>query len=171
MKHAYLLYTGYGKTKLVLDKIMNAKASRKPRTLLISTSKIVESSWSAEIDKWYPGQLTYSYITGKVPPKKRQAILDNVTDILGINTEMLDWYITNTCPIKSYRQKKDKEGKAYAQPVYDTTVIAKRFDLIVFDESSLFKSYTSSRFDNVKRFASIAPNVMILSATPTPKNN
>jgi len=64
MKHAYLLYTGYGKTKLMLDAIVNAK--EKPRVLLISTKMIVESSWQQQIDEWYPGQISYGFITGTV---------------------------------------------------------------------------------------------------------
>jgi SNF2 family DNA or RNA helicase len=163
MKHAYLLYTGYGKTKLCLDKIM--QASRKPRTLLISTKNIIESSWSAEIDKWYPNQITYSYITGNVPIKERKQRMETSYDMFGINTDLLDYYIKETCPVKTKRTT--KQGMSYT---YDTDVLLKRFDLVIFDEVSLFKNSQSERFKNVKKWTHKMPNVMILSATPTPKN-
>jgi SNF2 family DNA or RNA helicase len=163
MKHAYLLYTGYGKTKLCLDKIM--AAPKKPRTLLISTKNIVESSWQSEIDKWYPNQITYTYITGSVPVKEKQKRMHDVYDILGINTEFIENYIKETCPVKSKRHT--KQGDTYT---YDTDVLIERFDLIIFDEVSLFKNSQSERFKNVKKWAHQIKNVMILSATPTPKN-
>lgn len=163
MKHAYLLHTGYGKTKLCLDKIM---AAPKPiKTLLISTKNIIETSWSAEIDKWYPGQIVYNYITGAIKPKDRLAILDLETDILGINVEMLTWYIKNTTKIK-YTRNLAKGPKDY----YNESDLIDRFDLLIIDESSLFKSYNSTRFELIKRWAHKVSNVIILSATPTPKD-
>jgi hypothetical protein len=169
MKHAYLLYTGYGKTKLCLDKIMNAP--RRMRTLLISTKNIVETSWIQEINKWYPGQLSYEYITGTLSESERLIRAGKTPDILGLNTSMLDWYITHTCSVKSYTYvKKCKEYPTGKKPVYDTDELVDRFDLIIFDEVSLFKNSQSERFKMVKKWAHRVPNVMILSATPTPKN-
>jgi SNF2 family DNA or RNA helicase len=169
MKHAYLLYTGYGKTKLCLDKIMQAK--RRPKTLLISTKNIVESAWTAEIQKWYPGKLSYQFITGNVKEDERLNRIQTQPDIFGLNTDMLDWYITHTCSIKRYVYvKKSKEYPTGKKPVYDTSELVDRFDLIIFDEVSLFKNSQSERFKAVKAWAHKVPNVMILSATPTPKN-
>lgn len=168
MKHAYFLYTGYGKTKLVLDKIMQTKQKTgiTPKTLLISTNKIVESSWLPEINKWYPNQLNYGYITGSVKPTNRQAVIDSDPDILGINVEMLDWYIANTLPIKRKSYLKNKQVKLH----YDTDVLLDRFHLLVIDEVSLFKNSNTTRFKNLKKWAYRMPNVILLSATPTPKN-
>lgn len=163
MKHAYLLYTGYGKTKLMLDKIMALPL--KPRVLLISTKQIVESSWQTEIDKWYPGQLSYAYITGAISPAKRKEILQQPVDILALNTNMLDWYIQETVPVKGVRYL--KEGK---KNVYDTNELVKRFNMIIIDESTLFKNYSSKRFKLLKDWCSKVQDVYILSATPTPKN-
>ena len=69
-----------------LDKIMACPT--KPRVLLISTKNIVETSWQSEIDKWYPNQISYSYITGRVSPKERLNIINKPVDILALNTEM-----------------------------------------------------------------------------------
>lgn len=169
MKHAYLLYTGYGKTKLCLDKIMTARYI--PRVLLISTKKIVESAWQEEIDKWYPDQLTYTYITGSVSKKERMKRIKEPVNIFGINTSLLDWYIKETCSVERYRYvKKSKKYPDGKKPIYNTTELLQRFDLIIFDESTLFKNSQSKRFKSVKKWASKAHNVLILSATPSPKN-
>lgn len=163
MKHAYLLYTGYGKTKLMLDKIMSYPV--KPRVLLISTKSIVESSWQGEIDKWYPGQLSYAYITGRVPAKDRLTIATTPVDILALNTNMIDWYIEHTTDIKS-----TKHLKGGTKTYYNTDQLVQRFDMIIIDESSLFKNYSSNRFKALKNWCSKVKDVFILSATPTPKN-
>lgn len=148
MKHAYLLYTGYGKTKLMLDTIMGMPV--RPRVLLISTKNIVEFSWQSEIDKWYPGQLSYTFITGKVPIKDRKKLLEHPCDILALNTDMIKWYIENTT-------KKPSE-------------LITRFNMVIIDESSLFKNYSSKRFKLLKTWCSKCEHVFILSATPTPKS-
>lgn len=148
MKHAWFLHTGYGKTKLMLDTIMSARV--KPRVLLISTKQIVESSWQDEIDKWYPNQLTYKYITGSISPNKRKEILQHPTDILAMNTDMLNWYIKETC----------------SKPIE----MSVRFNMIIIDESSLFKSYSSKRFKLLKTWCSKCDDVHILSATPVPNS-
>ena len=163
MKHAYLLYTGYGKTKLMLDKIMACPL--KPRVLLLSTKKIVESSWQGEIDKWYPGKLTYQYITGSIPVKQRLELIQKPVDILALNTEMLQWYIEHTTNIK-----KTVHRKSGVKNFYNTDELVQRFNMIIIDESTLFKNYRSNRFKVLKSWCSKVEDVYILSATPTPKN-
>jgi len=163
MKHAYLLYTGYGKTKMCLDKIM--RASRIPRVLLISTKNVVETAWREEISKWYSDKITYSFITGSVKEKDRLDIINKHTDILGINTSMLQWYVEHTCSIKSKRHYKNE-----IKITYKTEEILDRFDLLIIDEVSLFKNSQSARFKIVKKWAWKMQNVMLLSATPSPKN-
>lgn len=163
MKHAYLLYTGFGKTKLMLDAIMKAK--QKPRVLLLSTKLIVETSWQQEIDKWYPGQISYEYITGSVKPKDRMTLIQRQPDILALSIDMIDWYISNTTSVKSTRYL--KHGP---KTIYNVDEIVSRFDLLIIDESSLFKNSQSNRFKNIKKWAPKIKNVFILSATPTPKD-
>ena len=163
IKHAYLLHTGYGKTKLMLDKII--QATNRPRTLLLSTKNIVESSWQSEIEKWYPGQISYAFITGKIKPAERLKILETPVDILALNVEMLDWFIKNMTSIKYTRHLKNGM-KEY----YNTDELIQIFDMVIIDESSLFKNYRSNRFKLLKKWCSRVKNVFILSATPTPKD-
>jgi hypothetical protein len=163
MKHAYMLHTGYGKTKLCLDFIM--KSTPRIRTLLISTKKIVESAWSAEINKWYPGQLSYAYITGDLKEQERLKIVNQDVDILGMNTEMIDWYIKNTTKVK--RKTYTKQG---IKEHHDEKELIDRFDLIILDESSLFKNSQTNRFKLLKKWCYKVEHVFTLSATPTPRN-
>lgn len=163
MKKAYLLHTGYGKTKMCLDIIM--RANKKPRVLLISTKKIVENTWQAEINKWYKDQISYTYITGDLTSKERLKRANMGTDILGINTESIIWYLKNTTPVtrKTYRRTSVVEH-------HDGYELLDRFDLIILDEVSLFKNSQSERFKAIKRFTHKMKNVIALSASPTPKN-
>lgn len=163
MKHAYFLHTGYGKTKLCLDMII--KSNPKYRTLLISTKNIVETSWKAEIDKWYPGQISYGYITGSLKESARLEVLEQEYDMLGMNTEMIDWYIRNTTKVA--RKTYTKRGVTHH---HDTDELIDRFDLLIIDEVSLFKNSQSARFKLLKKWVHRVDNVIILSATPTPKN-
>lgn len=163
MKHAYLLHTGYGKTKLCLDKIM--ATSRKPRTLLISTKNVIESAWPSEIDKWYKGLISYGYITGSIKEENRLALCEQQFDIFGMNTEMIDWYISHTTKVN--RRTYTKEG---IKLHYDDMSLIQRFDLIIIDEVSLFKNSQSKRFKLLKKWCSHVSNVIVLSATPTPKD-
>lgn len=165
MKHAYFLHTGYGKTKMCLDKIRKAK--RDLRVIIISTVKVVETSWQAEMNKWYPGIFDYDYITGRVKESKRHEVLKKMPQIFGLSTSMLEWYVANTCRIKSKVKNKADEVERI---IYDIEALSKRFDLIIIDESSLFKNYGSERFKVMKKWVHKSPNVMLLSATPSPKN-
>jgi hypothetical protein len=161
MKHAYLLYTGFGKTKMCLDEIVSKNIKR---TLLISTKKIVEGSWIAEIKKWN-FNLSYAYITGDVPVKRRKEILQEQNNILGLSTEMLDWYIKETTSVQKVVHTKQGDKVHYN---FDEQIDL--YDLIIIDEVSLFKNYKSKRFSLLKKWCHKITNVMLLSATPTPKN-
>lgn len=164
MKHAYLLHTGYGKTKMCLDKMISAP--RVPRTLLISTKNVVESSWPEEIDKWgLSDKISYAYITGSIKEEERLKIVDSDIDMLAMNTEMLDWYISHTTSVK-----RKSYTKAGIKLHYDTDELIKRFDLLIIDEVSLFKNSQSGRFKLLKKWCHKMDNVMLLSATPTPKS-
>lgn len=164
MKHAYLLHTGYGKTKMCLDKMVSAP--RVPRTLLISTKNVVESSWPEEIDKWgLSDKISYAYITGSIKEEERLKIVDSDIDMLAMNTEMLDWYISNTTSVK-----RKSYTKAGIKLHYDTDELIERFDLLIIDEVSLFKNSQSGRFKLLKKWCHKMDNVILLSATPTPKS-
>lgn len=145
MKRAFFNYTGYGKTKIVLDYIHEHPEIK--RVLIISKGDIIKQSWPNEINKWsFP--FSYTYIDGTVSQKKKLERVYGFYDILGITPSMLGWFTEN----KFYKLTK-KELK---------------YDLVVFDESDLFKNSQTQRFKNVKKWIAGVPNVFILTATPMP---
>ena len=145
MKRAFFNYTGFGKTKIVLDYIHEHPEIK--RVLIVSKGNIIKESWPNEINKWdFP--FSYTYIDGTVTGKKRLERVYGFYDILGITPNMLGWFTEN----KFYKLTK-KELK---------------YDLVIFDESDLFKNSQTIRFKNVKKWIDKIPNVFILTATPMP---
>ncbi len=145
MKKAFFNYTGYGKTKLVLDYIHEHPDIK--RVLIISKGDIIKESWPNEISKWtFP--FTYTYITGKQTQKQKLERVYGLYDILGITPNLLSWFTENK--------------------FFKLTRKELRYDLVIFDESDLFKNSQTLRFKNVKKWIAKIPNVFILTATPTP---
>lgn len=145
MKHAFFNYTGYGKTKLVLDYIH--KHPEIKRVLIISKGDIIRQAWPNEINKWsFP--FNYTYIDGKLSQKEKLNRVYGSYDILGITPALLGWFSEN-----KFFQLTKKELK---------------YDLVVFDESDMFKNSQTKRFKNVKKWISEIPNVFIMTATPMP---
>lgn len=145
MKKAFFNYTGYGKTKLVLDYIHKHPDIK--RVLIISKGSIIKESWPNEISKWsFP--YTYTYITGEQTQKQKLERVYGLYNILGITPSLLHWFTEN----KFFKLTKKEL----------------RYDLVIFDESDLFKNSQTLRFKNVKKWIAKIPNVFILTATPTP---
>jgi SNF2 family DNA or RNA helicase len=145
MKKAFFNYTGYGKTKIVLDYISEHPEIK--RVLIISKGDIIKESWPNEINKWsFP--FTYTYITGELNNKQKLERVYGLYDILGVTPSLLGWFTEN----KFFKLTKKEL----------------RYDLVIFDESDLFKNSQTQRFKNVKKWIAKIPNVFILTATPTP---
>ena len=145
MKRAFFNYTGYGKTKLVLDYIKEHSDIK--RVLIVSKNDIITESWPNEINKWeFP--FSYTYITGKQTQKQKLERVYGSYDILGITPSLLGWFTENK--------------------FFKLTRKVIKYDLVIFDESDLFKNSQTQRFKNVKKWIAKIPNVFILTATPTP---
>lgn len=145
MKRAFFNYTGFGKTKIVLDYIHEHPEIK--RVLIVSKGDIIKESWPNEINKWdFP--FSYTYIDGTITGKKRLERVYGFYDILGITPNMLGWFTENK--------------------FYNLTKKEVKYDLVVFDESDLFKNSQTIRFKNVKKWIAKIPNVFILTATPMP---
>lgn len=145
MKRAFFNYTGYGKTKLVLDYIQ--KHPEIKRVLIVSKGDIIKESWPNEIAKWsFP--FSYTYITGKDTQKQKLEKVYGFYDIMGITPSLLSWFTENK--------------------FYKLTRKTLKYDMVIFDESDLFKNSRTKRFKNVKKWIAKIPNVFILTATPMP---
>lgn len=141
---ALLLDMGLGKSVITLTAIRNLIIKGEVgRVLVIAPLRVAKTTWPDEIAKWdHLNDLTYSVAIGT--EKERLEALKKNVEIVLINRENVDWLINKS----KYRFN---------------------FDMIVIDELSSFKSYSSKRF---KALLKIRPYVeRIVGLTGTPSSN
>lgn len=142
---AVLLEMGLGKSVITLTAIQELCMNRFEvnRVLVIAPLRVARDTWPAEIEKWDHLQgLTYSVAVG-TEAERRAALTENTT-IHIINRENVGWLI-------------EKSG------------IALDYDMIVIDELSSFKSYSTKRF---RALMKLRPKVKrIIGLTGTPSSN
>lgn len=137
---------GLGKTSValtVVEHLMDTLEVR--RVLVVSTVRICESVWPAEIDKWdHLKGIPIRHLVGT--PKARKRMLDSPW--FGIETitfESLTWLLrvgvtTKTLP----------------------------WDLIIIDESSKLKAVNTRRFRALRKWQKKLPRVLTLTGSPAP---
>ena len=142
---AVLLEMGLGKSVISLSAINELMLDYfdVSRTLVIAPLRVANSTWPDEIKKWdHLKHLNYSVVIGS--EKERLAALRKPAHIYLINRENVDWLIT-------------KSG------------ISWKFDMVVIDELSSFKSYQAKRF---KSLLKVRPKIKrIVGLTGTPSSN
>ena len=148
LKHpisAVLLEMGLGKSVISLTAINDLMLDYfdVSRTLVIAPLRVANSTWPDEIKKWdHLKHLNYSVVIGS--EKERLDALKKPAHIYLINRENVDWLIT-------------KSG------------ISWKFDMVVIDELSSFKSYQAKRF---KSLLKVRPKIKrIVGLTGTPSSN
>lgn len=142
---AVLLEMGLGKSVISLSAINELMLDYfdVSRTLVIAPLRVANNTWPDEIKKWeHLKYLSYSVVTGS--EKERLAALRKPAHIYLINRENVDWLIT-------------KSGVPW------------KFDMVVIDELSSFKSYQAKRF---KSLLKVRPKIKrIVGLTGTPSSN
>ena len=142
---AVLLEMGLGKSVISLSAINELMLDYfdVSRTLVIAPLRVANSTWPDEIKKWdHLNHLNYSVVIGS--EKERLDALKKPAHIYLINRENVDWLIT-------------KSG------------ISWKFDMVVIDELSSFKSYQAKRF---KSLLKVRPKIKrIVGLTGTPSSN
>ena len=142
---AVLLEMGLGKSVISLSAINELMLDYfdVSRTLVIAPLRVANSTWPDEIKKWdHLKHLNYSVVIGS--EKERLDALRKPAHIYLINRENVDWLIT-------------KSG------------ISWKFDMVVIDELSSFKSYQAKRF---KSLLKVRPKIKrIVGLTGTPSSN
>lgn len=142
---AVLLEMGLGKSVISLSAINELMLDYfdVSRTLVIAPLRVANSTWPDEIKKWdHLKHLNYSVVIGS--EKERLAALRKPAHIYLINRENVDWLIT-------------KSG------------IPWKFDMVVIDELSSFKSYQAKRFRSLLK---VRPKIKrIVGLTGTPSSN
>ena len=142
---AVILAMGMGKTSITLTAIeeLMYDSFEISKVLIIAPLRVASTVWSDEIEQWeHLNHLTYSKILGT--EKERLTAVKRKADIYLINRENLQWLI-------------EKSGMPFD------------YDMVVIDELSSFKSWSSKRF---KAFMKVRPRVKrIVGLTGTPSSN
>ncbi len=146
---------GLGKTSISLaaSKILLDKSIVRG-VLVISPLRPAKLTWPAELDKWdeFRG-LDMVVLHG---PKK-DSLLAEQHQIYVINPEGLDWLFQpvwqkKTCRLRAERMR----------------YLMERFDMLIIDESTKFKSPTSQRFGMIKASLNYWRRRYILTGSPSP---
>lgn len=142
---AVILDMGMGKTATTLSAINELMFDRYEvsKVLVIAPLRVANTVWSDEIEQWQElSHLRYSRIVGT--PKQRQEALQKDADIYIVNRENLPWLVEECHPHF-------------------------KWDMIVIDELSSFKSWQSKRF---KAFMAMRPYMKrVVGLTGTPSSN
>ncbi|WP_029180473.1 SNF2-related protein [Streptococcus suis] len=142
---AVILDMGMGKTATTLSAVNELMFDRFEITkvLVIAPLRVANTVWSDEIEQWSElRHLRYSKIVGT--PKQRKVALQKDADIYIVNRENLPWLVEQCSPYF-------------------------KWDMVVIDELSSFKSWQSKRF---KAFMAMRPYMKrIVGLTGTPSSN
>ena len=140
---ALFLEMGLGKTITTLTAIdeLLYDCFEIRKVLIIAPLRVANSTWPSEIKKWeHLKLLRYSIVTGS--EVERIQALNTKAEIYIINRENVDWLV-------------NKSG------------VAMNFDMLVIDELSSFKAYTSKRFKSLLKIRPYFKRVVGLTGTPS----
>ncbi|QNO17900.1 DEAD/DEAH box helicase [Caproicibacterium amylolyticum] len=146
LKHpiaAVLLEMGLGKSVITLtaifDLTLDSFLIRK--VLVIAPLRVARDTWPAEIDKWdHLRGLTYTVAIGS--EAQRKTALLQKAQIYLINRENVDWLV-------------NKSGLTFD------------YDMVVIDELSSFKAYSSKRFRALRKVRPSVKRMVGLTGTPS----
>jgi superfamily II DNA or RNA helicase len=134
---------GSGKTLSTLDAITVLKGLDViSKPILLISFPIILNGWEDEIKK-FDFDLSINIING-TPKKRLEQLVNNKSDIIGVSIYNIKWFVENN-------------------PYY--------FDMMVLDESSTIKNFSSQRFKMLKRFINSQDKSirkLLLTGTPTP---
>ena len=143
---AYFLDPGLGKTPTTLAWLRLLKMTGLARkTLVVAPLRVVYSVWPRECDKWdqFKG-FRCSIVHGSATA--RMAAISTDADLYLINPEGLVW-------LENYYTDRSMS-----------------FDILVVDESSKFKSWSSKRTKSLRKLLSRFRFRLILTGTPSPNS-
>lgn len=140
---AVFLDMGLGKSIITLtaifDLVLDSFLIRK--VLVIAPLRVARDTWPFEIEKWdHLKGMTYSVAIG-TEQERKFALMRNV-DVYIINRENVDWLV-------------NKSGLPFD------------FDMVVVDELSSFKAYSSKRFKALRRVRPKVKRIVGLTGTPS----
>ena len=136
---------GLGKTAITLTAIQYIKYEEMAisKVLVVAPKKVVELTWSDEVDKWeHLKQLRVVKVVGT--PKQRVEALKRKADVYLISRDSIAWLVS----------------------LYGGVSLP--FDMVVIDELSSFKSSKSQRFKALKHVRPSIERMVGLTGTPAP---
>ncbi len=136
---------GLGKTAATLTAVDELIYNRFEvlRVLVVAPLVVAQDTWSRECEKWdHLKHLKIAKILGSA--KKRCRAAESDADVYVINRENLTWLV------RLYRNRW-------------------KWDMVVLDELSSFKSAKAERFKSFKKVRPLISRVVGLTGTPTPK--
>lgn len=142
-KVALFLDMGMGKTVITLKAIQRMIDDLQAvNVLIIAPLRVANTTWGTEIDKWVDFEnLSYSICTGSLD--NRIENLKKKVNIHIINRENILWLVEH------FKWK---------------------WDTVIIDESSSFKSHQSKRFLALKAIINKIDNIILLTGTPCPQS-
>lgn len=135
-----MLDMGLGKTVITLTALWDLLLDQFEvgRVLIIAPKRVAETTWPQEIEKWeHLKGITYSVVLGT--EKERRAALMKPAFLYIVNRENVAWLVEN----------------GYF-----------RFDMVIIDELSSFKSYQSKRFKALRKVRGLIKRIVGLTGTP-----
>lgn len=146
---AIFLDPGLGKTSIMLWAIKILITNRKIKgVLVIAPLRVAHNVWPFESTKWENfSNLTSTVLHGK----NKNSIWGEKKDIYIINPEGIPWL---------YNELLSKLQEGHNCP----------FNMLVVDESTKFKSHSSSRFKLIKDMLSLFDRRYVLTGTPSPSS-
>lgn len=144
-----LIDMGLGKTIIVLSALVQLfRKGKINRVLIVGPKRVVEGVWRQEAKKWqHTRKMTFKLLTG--PEPKRLIAMQSQAQVHLINAENLRWllYVVKT--------QMRRNGNPY--------------DMLVIDESSMFKSVTAKRFMSIRPRLHWFKRRLIMTGTFAPK--
>ena len=135
-----MLDMGLGKTVITLSALWDLLLDEFAvgRVLIIAPKRVAATTWPQEIEKWeHLTGITYSVVMGT--EKERRAALMKPAFIYIINRENVAWLVE---------------------------IGYFRFDMVIVDELSSFKSYQSKRFKALRKVRGSVKRIVGLTGTP-----
>lgn len=140
---AVFLEMGLGKSVITLTALFDLILDQFiiGKALVIAPLRVARDTWPSEIQKWdHLKGLKYSVVVGTAA--ERKAALMQQADVYIINRENVDWLV-------------NKSGFPF------------RFDMIVIDELSSFKSWQAKRFKSLLKVRPFVKRIVGLTGTPS----
>lgn len=139
---ALLLTMGLGKTVITLTALNDLllDSFEVARVLVIAPLRVARDTWPAELEKWDHLKLLKCAVAVGTEAERRAAIAEDAP-ITIINRENIPWLVEN---------------------------IEWRWDMVVIDELSSFKSHSSKRFKELLKVRPFIKRIVGLTGTPSP---